>query len=267
MGKEEWFIVAYVVSGAGSGFIAGWLVWTRPRAASRFLFIGGLLASILAGRYLWVSPLYGILAFGLPGVMLLLAWSNGGIADRSDGRRSSAKATFTLAQLFLITTAAALVLAHGRLAWVPAFTPTPLILELDGAGCPPDLWDQLQRLRREKRDAKSILQNSYGIDFDTTSGGGGYVALELRRFFRPGGRYHADLRCDLETAMQSLVLSRGLQIEHHRQSPGRRLAREGLSDGFSIRYRSRDAEGLMQAAARPGRQSAVMYIEERARRN
>jgi hypothetical protein len=137
---------------------------------------------------------------------------------------------------------------------------------------PPDSAGILEKLRREQRDAEQFLQQEYDIRLGSIGARGGtggqYVEMHVNR-----SRHHSERRkrstlvVDLENAMHELVRDRGLMIEHEGQSSGSLLTERGLPDGFWIRYRARDVEGLTQAGARPDQQGAIMIIEERTRRN
>jgi hypothetical protein len=276
MGKEAWFFVAYFVCGAGSAFVAGLIVWARPLWAARVLFGGGLLSSLIAGRYLWVGPVFIVLAFGLPGVMMLLAWTTSGIEQRGSSqergeRQASPRPTFTLATLFLLCAAIALALAHGRIARVPPYTPSFLMQEFSGTLLPVSV-ELMERLRREQRDAVYVLRQKYGIRIESTGGGssveGQHVELEASGTWHDSGpRKRSRMSVDLEEAMHALVGDRGMTIEHVGQSSGSLLSDRGMPDGFWIRYRSRHLEGLIQAGGRPGQQRVTIFIEERVRRN
>jgi hypothetical protein len=149
--------------------------------------------------------------------------------------------------------------------------PTLLMQEFSG-NLLPDSVGILENMRREQRDAEQFLQQEYGIRLGSIGAGGGgrgqHVEMQLNR-----SRHHSEHRnrstlvVDLENAMHKLVRERGLMIEHEGQSSGSLLTERGLPDGFWIRYRARDVEGLIQAGARPDQQGATMIIEERTRRN
>jgi hypothetical protein len=276
MGKEGWFILAYLLCGAGSAFAAAWFVWMRPMRASRILIIGALLASLIAGRYIWVEPAFILLAFGIPVIMLLLAWTVSGIEPRGDSgqfgeKRRSKYPTFNLAQLLLFCAVFAMTLAHGQIARVPPYRPTFMMQEFSGIMLP-EYVAVLERLEREQADAAQMFERDYRMyfgDAQSSSSPGG-KCIELLVFgaqTRSADRSRPALVVDLEQAMLALVQDRSLTVEQHVRSPGSLLAECGLSDGFTIRYRHRHIEGLIQAAARTDQQTAIMYIEERTRRN
>jgi hypothetical protein len=208
--------------------------------------------------------------------MLLLARAAGGIEKLGDsdqpGRHRRPKyPTFTLAQLLLLSTVFALTLAHGRLARVPPYRPTLIMQEFSG-NWSPDSVAVFDRLHGERADAVQLFEHDYKISFAQCHGGGSpggkYVELDVRGTHnRARDRSGFALGDDLERAVLTLVRARGLTVEQHLQSPGTSLAERGLSDGFTIRYRHRHTEGLIQAAAEPGGQTALVCIEERTRRN
>jgi hypothetical protein len=279
MGKEAWFIVAYLAIGAGSSLMAGLLAWIRPIFASRTLFVGSLISSPLAGRYVWGHPALAILAFGVPGFMVILAWSLKSIAQHTDERavrrtenqESSTCLRFTLVELMLLIAAIALAIGHGRVAWVPPYVPTMLMQEFSG-NIRPEYLNTLDMLQREHLDLEGFLQARYGIRVQCSGGGSDgmseHVELSYVRRQRPGPdkRYH-DLKVDVEDAMETLIVARGLCIENRSAVPGSRFTERGMLSGFSIRYRSKNVEGLLQAASLPRKQCVEMYVEERVRRN
>ena len=242
-----------------------------PAAGLVVSICGEACSCVLAGRYLLAryllaEPAFFMLAFGLPGIMVLLSCFAAVMKSRvpaETSKQSSDSPDFgllriTLTRLLLLIPTVALAIAHGRIAYVPDYRPSLLMQDVVGIYSPEGLAAR-DALQRDNRDVEGVLREEYNLKKWAWAGSGTgcsyYSQMAVTRARRPSaGPNGQDVIADLERAMQTLVAARRLEVVQQTRSPGSLLAKGGISAGFTIRYRGQCIEGLIQASTVPGRE-------------